>query len=65
MTATGLDLQRIHTDIRSMQSTAEGLLSVSEHFPALNRNIRRIQAGLKMLELDICDLVDLEGTNAE
>ena len=65
MTATGLDLQRIHTDIRSMQSTAEGLLTVSEHFPALDRNIRRIQAGLKMLELDICDLLDLEDSNEE
>ena len=65
MTANGLDLQRIHNDIRSMQSTAEGLLGVSEQFPALNRNIRRIQAGLKMLALDVCDLVDLEGSSAD
>ena len=55
-----LNLEQIHSDIRSMQTTAEGLRVVSDNFPALNRNIRRIQAVLKMLELDICDLVDLE-----
>jgi len=55
-----LDLQHIHSQIRAMQSTAEGLLPGSERFPALNRNVRRIQAALKMLELNICDLVDLE-----
>lgn len=59
------DLQRIHAGIRAMQSTAEELLSVSEHFPALNRNIRRIQAGLKMLELDICDVVEMENLAAK
>ena len=54
------DLKQIHNDIRTMQSMADGLLAGSTNFPALNRNIRRIQASLKMLELDICDLLDLE-----
>ena len=55
-----LELQKIYSDIRAMQSRAELLLAGSEQFPALNRNVRRIQASLKMLELDICDLVELE-----
>ena len=55
-----LKLEQIHSDIRSMQATAEGLRLGSDNFPALHRNIRRIQAVLKMLELNVCDLVDLE-----
>ncbi|KPJ78897.1 MAG: hypothetical protein AMJ54_01130 [Deltaproteobacteria bacterium SG8_13] len=54
------DLQKLHSDIRLLQSITDRMLDGSEGFPALNRNIRRIQAGLKMLELDICDWVDLE-----
>ena len=60
MSTSGLDLQQIHADIRAMQAAAAGLLAGSESFPALNRNIVRIQAALKMLELDICDLVELK-----
>ena len=59
------DLKRIHYDIRDMQSLADGLLAGSANFPALNRNIRRIQASLKMLELDICDLLDLEALSTD
>ena len=60
MPAKDWDLKRIDAGIRALQSAAEGLLSSSEDFPALNRNLRRIQAGIKMLELDICDLLDLD-----
>lgn len=59
------ELQQIHTKIRTMQSIAEELRSISEQFPALNRNIRRIQASLQMLEIDICDPVELESRTAE
>ena len=65
MSVNDLDLQKIHSDIRAMQTTAELLLAGSKQFPALNRNVRRIQAGLKMLELNICDLVELEKRTAE
>ena len=65
MPATDLDLQKIHTGIRAMQSSAEQLLAGSEHFPALNRNVRRIQASLMMLEMDICDLLDSESRPEE
>ena len=64
MSNGGVDLQRVHAGIRAMQSTAEELLAVSEGFPALNRNIRRIQATLRMLEFDICDVVDLDNTSS-
>jgi hypothetical protein len=59
-----MDLDQIYAGIRAMQSTAEDLLTGSEHFPALNRNLRRIQASLKMLELSVCDPVDLEKRSA-
>ena len=62
MSRADIDLQHVHAGVRAMQSTAEGLLAGSEGFPALNRNILRIQAALKMLELGICDLVDMDKT---
>ena len=60
MPISDAQLRRIHSGIRAMQSKAEELLTGSEDLPALNRNIRRIQASLKMLELDICDPLDLD-----
>ena len=60
MPVSELDFQQICAGIRAMQSTADRLLASSERIPALNRNLRRIQASLKMLELDLCDPVDLD-----
>jgi hypothetical protein len=55
-----VDLHGIHARIGSMQQTALELKAMGEDVPCLVRNVERILASLKMLEIDFCDVVDLE-----
>ncbi len=55
------DLQEIDTKIRSLKKTAHELNQMSGHFPALARNTSRILASIKMLEINITDIVGLDG----
>ncbi len=55
-----LDLKEIDTKIRVMKRTAEELSRLGNNFPAIARNIVRILASIKMLEINICDLVELD-----
>jgi hypothetical protein len=43
-----------------MKDTAEELKHLGENFPALTRNLVRIEASLKMLEINISDLIELD-----
>jgi hypothetical protein len=54
------DLNEIDSKIKMMKRTAEELARAGENFPAIARNIVRISAGIKMLELNISDVVGLE-----
>jgi hypothetical protein len=54
------DLNEIDSKIQMMKKTAEELALAGENFPAIARNIVRISAGIKMLEINISDIVDLE-----
>jgi hypothetical protein len=54
------DLNEIDSKIQMMKRTAEELALAGENFPAIARNIVRISAGIKMLEINISDIVDLE-----
>lgn len=53
MTIRDADIQRIHSQIRSMKEIAENLQAGADDFPALACNLARILASLKMLELNI------------
>ena len=55
-----MDLKQMDDKIRSMKRTAEELKAMGDHFPALYRNISRILASLKMLELNVSDLIEAE-----
>lgn len=55
-----LDLKEIDTKIRVMKRSAEELSRLGKNFPAIARNIVRILASIKMLEINICDLVELD-----
>jgi hypothetical protein len=55
-----IDLNEINTKIQMMKRTAEELARAGENFPAIARNIVRISAGIKMLEINISDIVELE-----
>ena len=52
-------IKDIDAKIRLMKKTAEELSLMGQGFPALVRNTSRILASLKMLELNVSDLVDL------
>jgi hypothetical protein len=51
-----IDLKELDSKIQSMKKTAEELKAMGEEFPALYRNISRILASIKMLELNISDV---------
>ncbi len=53
MTAQELDLKKIEQKIRLIKNTAEELKEMVHNFPALDRNIIRMLATIKMLELNI------------
>jgi hypothetical protein len=54
------DLNEIDAKIQVMKRTAEELARAGENFPAIARNIVRISAGIKMLEINISAVVELE-----
>ncbi len=54
------DLNEIDSKIQIMKRTAEELARTGENFPAIARNIVRISAGIKMLEINISDIVELD-----
>jgi len=53
------DLNEINTKIRLMKRSADELSQLGKDFPAINRNVVRILASIKMLEINISDLVEL------
>ena len=54
------DINEIDSQIQAMKRTAEALAQAGENFPAIARNIVRISAGIRMLEINISDIVDLD-----
>jgi len=54
--AKNIDLKELDSKIQLMKKTAQELKQMGEDFPALYRNINRILASIKMLELNISDL---------
>jgi hypothetical protein len=53
-----VDLKELDKKIQSMKKTAEELKKMAGGFPALARNTTRILASIKMLELNVSDLVE-------
>ena len=54
------DIHAINTKIQLLKITAEELNRIGENFPAIARNTARILASVKMLEINVSDLVDLQ-----
>jgi hypothetical protein len=54
------DLNEIDAEIRLMKRSAEALSLLGKDFPAINRNVARILASIKMLEINISDLIELD-----
>jgi hypothetical protein len=57
---TLIDLREVNSKIRLIKKTAEELRIMGREFPALARNTVRILASLKMLEINVSDIVHLD-----
>ena len=57
---SNIDLNQLNSKIQLMKDTARDLKDLGEDFPALTRNLVRIEASLKMLEINISDVVELD-----
>ena len=57
--AKQIDLNQINDKIQLMKKTAEELNQIGEKFPAIARNTVRILASVKMLEINVSDLIEL------
>jgi hypothetical protein len=55
-----IDINEINSKIQLLKKTAQELNRMGEDFPALARNTARILASVKMLEINVTDLVDLQ-----
>ena len=58
--AQQIDLKKLNTKIQLLKKTAEELKQMGANFPAIARNSVRILASVKMLEINVSDLVELE-----
>jgi hypothetical protein len=55
-----IDLNAINDKIVLMKKAAEELDRMGKDFPSLARNTVRILASLKMLEINVSDIIELE-----
>jgi hypothetical protein len=55
-----IDIKKINEKIQAMKTVAEELNRMGENFPALARNSIRILASIKMLEINVSDLAELD-----
>tara|TARA_B100000035_G_C21029444_1_gene567638 strand:+ start:2560 stop:2748 length:189 start_codon:yes stop_codon:yes gene_type:complete len=54
------NLEEIDRLIQSMKKAAETAAEQAESFPALKKNVDRILASIKMLEINISDIITLD-----
>ena len=55
-----IDLEGIEEKIQLMKEAAQELKEMGKNIPAMDRNLLRILASIKMLELNISDVLDPE-----
>jgi len=55
-----MDITKIDTKIQLLKKTTEELNQLCQDFPAIARNTVRILASVKMLEINVSDLVELD-----
>jgi hypothetical protein len=55
-----IDLEGIEEKIQLMKEVAQELKEMGKSIPAMDRNLLRILASIKMLEINISDVLDPE-----
>jgi hypothetical protein len=58
--AQQIDLKKLNSKIQLIKATAEELKQMGENFPAIKRNTVRILASVKMLEINVSDVIELD-----
>jgi hypothetical protein len=53
-----IDLEGIEEKIQLMKEAAQELKEMGKNIPAMDRNLLRILASIKMLEINISDVLD-------
>lgn len=59
-----IDMDSLNLSIRSARTAVEELKRRGEDFPAVARNAERMLASLKMIELNVSDVLDLSRTDS-
>ena len=59
MAETGVDIQEMAKRIASIKENANQLKVMSDGIQAVDRNVDRILASVKMLEINISDLAEM------
>jgi hypothetical protein len=57
---TQVDIKKLDRKIQLLKKTTEELNQLCQDFPAVARNTVRILASVKMLEINVSDLVELD-----
>ena len=56
-----IEMDNLHRNIQSARKAAEELKRLGEDFPAVARNAARMLASLKMLEINVSDVIEMGG----
>ena len=67
MRGTGMnrrDMKKLDTRIKAIRKAAQELKKISKGIQAIDRNTERILASVKMLEINISDLLELKTLSA-
>ena len=60
-----IDMHSIDRKIQVIRKAAEELKLLSDNFPAVEKNTDRILASLKMMEINISDVLHLDEENKD
>jgi len=63
MTGNSVDIEKMAEKISSIKQSASDLKAMSGGIQAVDRNVNRILASVKMLEINISDLVGIVQDN--
>jgi hypothetical protein len=61
---SAIDMDSLQRNIRSARRAVEELKRLGEDFPAVARNAERMLASLKMLEINVSDVLELGRTDS-
>ncbi len=53
------ELKKLNTKIKAMKKAAQELKDLSGTMPAVNRNVARILASIRMLEINVSDVLEI------